>query len=341
MGYLRNRLIQAFITLFGIVTLGFVFIRLMPGGPAQYLRSTVREEPEEHGLGSNPTGEEVRRYIEANMVSPPEQPLWQQYIDYLVGVFTRADFGISYIVEPQEPVMSLIIEAAPWTIFLSSVSLVYGLVVGIVLGSVMAYYNGTRFDVGMTTAMILNGAVPFYVAAILLLYFLSYQLGWFPSGSRYPPGMEPDYSLEFILGVFHHAALPCLSMIITGFGGGALGMRAHSVRIMGSDYIEVARLRGLSSYKIATRYLARNAMLPMYTGIMLGLGGLLGGSVILEGIFAYPGLGLLMFDATVMRDFPLLTASMVVTSALFILGTLMADFTYSLIDPRAEQASMG
>lgn len=341
MSYLRNRLIQAAVTLYGIVSIGFIFTHMMPGGPVQALRSQIRQNPEAHGLGPNPSAAEVRQYIRDNVIIPPDKPLWEKYTDYMMDVFLRGDFGMSYITEPQEPVLGLIAEAAPWTIFISSVGMVYGIVVGVILGAALAYYEGSRFDFGMTVAMILNGSIPYYAAAIILLYFFGYQTGWFPTGGRYPPGVEPGYSLEFILGVLYHAALPCLSTIVVGFGGGALGMRAHCIRIMGSDYIDVARLRGLSSYKIATRYLGRNALLPMYTGIVLGLGGLLGGSVILETIFSYPGLGMLMFRATMLRDYPLIIASMTISSVLFVIGTIIADFTYSLIDPRAEQSSMG
>ncbi|WP_276256669.1 ABC transporter permease [Halomontanus rarus] len=235
----------------------------------------------------------------------------------------------------------MIAEAAPWTILLTSVSMVYGLFVGIILGTVMAYYEGSRFDIGMTTGMIANSAVPYYVAAIVLLYFFGYQLQWFPTGGRFDGDTTVGPNPEFVMSVYYHAALPCLSMIATGFGGGALGMRANAIRVLGSDYIRVAKLRGLSSYKISTRYLGRNAILPMYTGILVGIGGILGGSVILETIFAYPGMGMLMYDATLARDFPLLTASLVFTTVLFVIGTLLADFTYALIDPRAEQSSMG
>jgi peptide/nickel transport system permease protein len=340
MGYLRNRLLQAFVTLYSIVTIGFVFIRLMPGGPRDYLRSQVRSNPQRFGLGSNPTPQEIRTVVERILITPPDQPIWESYVDYMLGAL-QGDLGISYIVEPGVPVMKLIAEAAPWTIFLSSISMTYGLFVGIILGTVMAYYEGTKFDMGMTASMLFNSAIPYYVIAIVLLYVFAYQFQWFPRGGRMDPTTTPGFNWPFVRGVFYHAALPSMSMILSGFGAGALGMRANAIRILGSDYIQVARLRGLSAYKISTRYLGRNAILPMYTGIVIGIGGILGGSVILESIFSYPGMGLLMFEATVARDFPLLTANIIIATLFFVTGTLIADFTYALIDPRAEQSSMG
>lgn len=340
MSYLRNRLIQAFVTLYSIVTLSFFFIRMMPGGPRQYLRNHIMKFPGRYGLPPNPSPMAVHRILERILIVPPDKPIWQAYLDYLVSI-AHGNFGISYVVAPGVPVMQLIAQAAPWTIFLSSISMVYGLFVGIILGTVMAYYEGSKFDTGMTASMLFSSAIPYYVIAIVLLYFFAYQLQWFPRGGHMDPTTTPGFNWQFIIGVYYYAALPALSMILSGFGGSALGMRANSIRVLGSDYIRVARLRGLSTYKISTRYIGRNAILPMYTGIIIGIGGILGGSVVLEAIFSYPGMGLLMFQAAIARDFPLLTANVVIITLFFVLGTLLADFTYSLIDPRAEQSSMG
>ena len=340
MGYLRNRLIQAIVTLYSIVTLGFVFIRLMPGGPVDYIIGKIQQSPQSYGLPPNPTMEQINHVLQTQMQVTPNQPIWVAYINYMTGV-VQGNLGKSIIVQPGVGCLHLIANAAPWTIFLASVALVYGLIVGIILGSVMAYYEGTKFDIGMSISVILDSAIPYYVLGIILLYFLAYNLQWFPTGGRYNTSTTPGLNYPFIAGVFRHAALPMLSMIIAGFGGNALGIRANSIRLLGSDYIYVAQLRGLSTYTISTRYLARNAVLPMYTSVVIGLGGLLGGSVILERIFSYPGMGLLMFKAANQRDFPLLTAALIITTILFVIGTLIADFTYSMVDPRAEQSSMG
>lgn len=340
MGYLRNRLIQAAVTLYSIVTISFVAIQMMPGGPESALRAEILENPTAYGLPANPDAGQVNEIMAQELQVPPDQPIWQAYLTYMRGVF-QGDLGRSVVVDPGASNMELILEAAPWTIFLSSVTLAYALILGIILGSVMAYYEGSKFDVSMTVGILFANAVPYYVVAIVLLYFGAYQLEWFPTGGRFDTSLDPGFNLPFIRSIFAHAALPVLSMLITSFGANALELRANAIRILGSDYIRVAELRGLSTYKISTRYLARNAILPMYTSIILGLGGLLSGAVILEFIFAYPGMGWLMYDATVLRDFPLLTANVIVTTVLFVLGTLIADFTYALIDPRAEQSSMG
>lgn len=339
MGYLRGRLIQAFITLFSIITLGFLFIRMMPGGPVDYMVGEILSNPAQYGLPPDPEPEQVNQVLQEEMRMPPDEPIWQQYFTYLGGIL-NGNFGKSLIVDPGTSALELVASRAPWTIFLSAAGMVYGIIAGIIFGSLMAYYEGSKFDVGMTITILINGAIPYYVVGLLLLYFVAYNLGWFPTAGRYDTSTTPGFNWPFIRGVFHHGALPIISMLLTSLGGSALGLRANEIRLLGSDYIRVARLRGLSTYTISTRYLARNSILPMYTGLIIGFGGLLGGSVILERIFAYPGMGLLMFDATVQRDFPLLTTALIITTALFVLGTLIADFTYSLIDPRANLKEM-
>lgn len=339
MGYLRNRILQAIITVYAIITLGFVFIRLIPGGPVDYLLGEILANPGAYGLPPKPTTAQINEVLQNQLRVPPDVPIWQAYIAYFDGIL-HGNFGQSLIVNPGTPTLEIIAKAAPWTIFISSVGLVYGLVASIVFGSVMAYYEGSKFDVGVTVSVLATSAIPYYVFAILLLYFFAYNLGWFPTGGRFDTSTTPGFNYPFVVGVFYHAALPILSTILLSFSGGALGLRANAIRLLGSDYIRVARLRGLSTYTISTRYLARNAILPMYTGIVVGLGGLLGGSVILEEIFSYRGLGLVMYKATIQRDFPLLTTALIITTILFVIGTLLADFTYALVDPRAEQSSM-
>ncbi|MCU4743987.1 ABC transporter permease [Halobacteria archaeon AArc-m2/3/4] len=312
----------------------------MPGGPREYLQRQLRQNPMQYGLPEDATEQDIQYYLDEFLVVPPDRTIYEAFFEYMINIH-QGDFGVSYIYSPGTPVVELIAAAAPWTIFISSIAMVYMLVATILFGSFMAYYEGTKFDMGMTIGMLFNGGIPYYIVAIILLYFVGYQLEWFPTGGRYNTEYQPGYNLDFIGSAFYHAVLPSLSFILTGFGASALSLRAHAIRILGEDYIRAARIRGLSSYKISTRYLARNSLLPMWTSIMIGLSGLLGGAVIMETIFAYQGMGLLMFEATIARDFPLLTANLVLITFMFVLGTILADLTYALIDPRAEQASMG
>lgn len=339
MSYLRRRLIQAGVTLIGVVTLSFFLIKLMPGGPIDFLQTDMMQNPQKYGLPQNPTQQQINRAIKRVANVPPEQPLIQAYFEYFAGIL-QGDFGNAILIEGNADVLTLILNRAPWTIFLSSIALIYGLIFGIITGSLMAYYEGSRFDVGATITMILDRSIPYYLVAIFLLYYLSFQWGWFPNSGRQNPNAPAGMNLEFISGVLRHAALPAFSFMLVGIGGNALGLRANAIRLIGSDHIRVAKLRGLSPYRIATSYLARNAILPMYTSIIIGLGGLLGGSIILEEIFNYKGMGLLMYNAILAKDWPVIMGNLIITVTIFVIGTLVADLTYSLIDPRAELREM-
>jgi len=322
--------------MYGIVTLSFFLNKSMPGGPVEALRADIYANPELYGLPQNPPEYRVQEIIEETIKVPISKPIHEAYLDYMKFVFIDFDLGESIAVAAGVDVTQLILLRAPWTIFISTITLIFGIVVGITLGAFMAYYEGTKFDIGMTASMVLSGGIPYYIAGILLLYILGFQLGWFPTGGRVNPDYEAGLNWNWISSVFYYGALPSLSFILTSFGGRALGMRANSIRLLGSDYLRNAHLRGLSTYRISVTYLARNAILPLWTSIVVGLGGLLGGAVIMERIFQYPGMGLLIFEAAVLRDFPVLMGSLVITTFLFVLGTLLADFTYPLIDPRAD-----
>jgi peptide/nickel transport system permease protein len=180
-------------------------------------------------------------------------------------------------------------------------------------------------------------SVPYYVGGILMLSWLAYKFGWFPTGGRYPSGVTPGFNISFILGVAHHAALPIASGFIVGFGGAALEMRGNSIRVMGENYLRVARLRGLSETRIAVRYVGRNSILPLYTKFMIGIAAIFSSSIIMEQIFRYPGMGWYTYDALALRDYPLLMGVLMLFSTVTVLGVLIADLTYGFIDPRASQ----
>jgi len=339
MSYLRNRLIQAVVTLYGVVTLSFFLIRFMPGGPIDYLRTDIEQNPAKYGLPKSPSPKQIQRVINSYANVPPEKPILQAYLEYLSRI-VQGDFGNAILIQGNADVLTLILDRAPWTIFLSSIGLIYGLLFGIIMGSLMAYYEGTKFDVSATITMILDRSIPYYLIAIFLLYYFSFQFGWFPQSGRMNPNTTPGLNYPFISGVLMHAALPAFSFMLVGIGGNALGLRANAIRLLGSNHIRVAKLRGLSTYRIATSYLARNAILPMYTSIVIGIGGLLGGSVIMEEIFTYKGMGLLLLEAVRVRDWPVMMGALIITVTIFVIGTLIADFTYSLVDPRVNLREM-
>ena len=160
MSYLRDRLIQAGVTFYLIVTFGFVLNKLLPGGPVDFLREDIQENPTRYGLPPDPEPEAVERLIRTYVDIPVDKPLHEAYVIYLRKVFFQFDLGESILISRGTEVTQLLLQRAPWTIFLSTVGLLYGLVVGIFLGALMAYYEGTKFDVAATVTTILDNSVP-------------------------------------------------------------------------------------------------------------------------------------------------------------------------------------
>lgn len=326
MRWITKRIIQALLTVYVVVSLSFGMIRLLPGGPMDYLRAKLAEQQ-----GMDP--ERVNNLIEVYTNVHPDKPLPQQYIEYMMAIF-QGDFGKS--VWYNEPVAGILGDALPWTLLIMALSLLLTFFLGITLGAIMGYKEQSRFDFGATVGTIFLNSVPYYVAAVVLVYILGYQFQLFPTGGRMNQNTTVGFNIPFILGILHHAALPVMSMVITGFGGQALGMRGNSIRVLGEDYLRVARLRGLSEVRIALRYVARNAILPMYTNLMISIGFMFGGSVILEKIFQYPGIGYYMFEATMSRDYPLMMGGFLFITIAVVIGIFIADLTYGKLDPRAS-----
>lgn len=323
MNYYLKRTAQIPLTIFAVATLTFGLIRLLPGGPFTQLRLEL--------LQQGVPAEQVDARIEALQNIRPDAPLWQQYLDYMVGV-AQLDLGQS--ISLNEPVIDILARSLPWTVFLVVTSTILMFVVGVVIGALQAYWEGSRFDRLTSGGSIFLMSVPYYIFAVIFLFILAFQLQLFPTGNAVDRGVDASLSLAYFSSVLHHAALPILAFTISGIGSTALNMRGNGIQVLGKEYVEVARLRGLSNNRIATRYVARNAILPMYTGLLLLIGFRLGGTVVLEEIFSYPGLGYYMIQAVNANDYPLMMGCFLVITVTLVVGVYIADLTYGLIDPR-------
>lgn len=329
--YYWERVAHAFVTLVAVTTITFALFRLMPGNPAQAMRAQFESQLGGAGQAADP--EVIDQMVQVHTGFDPSKPIYVQYFEYLRDVILYQDFGQS--IQYGDPVFDILFAAMPWSVFISVYGLAFGYTANILLGAAMAYNEGSRFDSYSTILATFLNSVPYYVGAILFLAFFAYKLGWFPGGGRYDTTIEAGLNVEFMWSIVHHGTLPVMSSFIVGFGGGALAMRGNSVRILGEDYLRVARLRGISSTRIATRYVARNAILPLYTQMMIGIAAIFSSSVVLEYIFTYPGVGWYTFDAIQMRDYPLLMGSFLFFTIITLVGILMAEFTYGIVDPRA------
>jgi peptide/nickel transport system permease protein len=331
MRYYIRRVGQGIITLLVSTFITFSLYRLMPGGPLEAITQRLIQQMRRDGGQVNT--EVIARRAENLTGINPDKPIPLAFYEYIEGIVLRQEFGTSIVF--QEPVFEVLFRAMPWSIFISVYGLLLGFTAMIFIGSLMAWKEGTRIDSGLTVFVLVMNSIPYYVGAIVMLIVLGYQFELFPTGGRYPANVEPGFNIPFMIGMMRHAALPIMSSFIIGFAGGSLGMRGNSVRIMGSDYLRSAEIRGLSTNRILTRYLTRNAILPIYTGMMIGIAGLFSSSVITETIFQYPGVGYYMLEAIELQDYPLVMGAFIFFSILTIIGILVADFTYGLIDPRA------
>lgn len=316
----------ALATIYAVITLTFVLIRFLPGGPANFLASQIQRKT---GRKLNP--EQLDRMVNQYVSFDPSQPLWKQYVDYMANLLS-GNFGTSLYYN--ESNAQIIGEALPWTVFVMSIAITTMFVVGILLGATMAYKEQSRFDTFFTGLGTVLNSIPYFLAAIALLYVFGYVYGIFPTRGKVAEGVEAGLTLEFITSAFYHAALPALSVIITGTGGIALAMRGNSISVLGEDYVRVAKLRGLSTRTIVSSYVMRNAILPMYTSLLIAIGFIFGGSIILERIFVYTGVGYYLFQAVQARDYSLMMAGFIMISITVVFAILFADLTYGKLDPR-------
>ena len=319
-------------TIYVAITLAFFLIRLLPGGPKEYMKNRLIQNRKTMSM------EQINDIVATYTNLYPDKPVYVQYVDYMLSA-AQGDFGKS--IWFGEPVFQVIWRSMPWTLFLSTTTLLLGMSLGIVFGAIMAYNEGGKFDVTMTTYTLVASSVPYYMLAIFLIYTTGYIWGIFPTRGAYTAGMDPGFTLPFMKSVVYHAILPVSSMVLVGFGGTALGLRSNAISELGADHIRAARIRALPQHRIALRYVARNALLPLYTGVLMGIAGIFGGSVIIEQIFGYPGVGYIMFKSVMARDYPLMMGAFVLTTTATVIGIFIADLTYGLVDPRIESGGEG
>ncbi|GGL38568.1 ABC transporter permease [Halarchaeum grantii] len=332
MRYIVRRVGQSILTVLSVVVLTFLLVRAMPGGPVDYLRAKLMQSR----TGNQISMSELQSLAAEYMNIHPGEPIWMQ-LWYYISSLAQGDLGRS--IWYGEPVADIILQSAPWTLFLLTTSIILTFAIGIVLGAVMAYKEGSWFDNGSTVVSMFLNSVPYFIAALLFVYVVSIQLSLLPASGNVASGMEASFSVAYIGSIIEHSILPILSLVITGFGGISLGMRGNAIKEIGEEYIRVAHLRGVSGRRIATRYVGRNAVLPLYTQFMISIGFMFGGSVILEQIFAYPGLGYYLLTAINARDYPLMMGIFITITVAVVICILFADLTYSKVDPRVSSGS--
>jgi peptide/nickel transport system permease protein len=263
----------------------------------------------------------------------PNQPLLDRLVTYVKRLL-KGDLGYSMIYRAS--VNQIIAKALPWTAFVVSVSLLLSFSMGVILGTLVAWKRRSILDPLVTGYASFTAATPDYVTAMLLLLFFAINLKWFPSKGAYDIGIEPGFSLAFIGNVLHHAALPILSYTLEAVGGWALAMKGAAISVLGEDYIMAAKARGLKDQRIVTSYLARNSILPLITGLAISFGAMFGGSILIETIFNYPGMGWFFSQALMRKDYGMMQGLFLLTITATILANFLADILYAKLDPRVR-----
>lgn len=334
MNWYVKRVGQSLITLWTVVTLAFFLTRQMPGSLIDRYVSRMASN-----TGQSP--QTIRDNIESQLMLDPDAGFFEAYVTYFSELLT-GNLGTSFVAGDLN---SLVAETVPWTLFVMTLATLGLFAISLSLGAVMAYKEGGVFDLSNTFVGIITTSVPYYVAGILLIIYVGFGEGiitqHFPVRYKKPEGVDVGFTIDFVVGAFQHATLPALSYIITGYGLMALTMRGNSIQVLGEDYVRVAELRGLPDRRIALRYVGRNAVLPLYTSLLISFGFMLGASIILEQIFTYKGIGYWMERGLRRLDVPLMMAVFMMISFSVILATFIADVTYGKLDPRIKTGDEG
>jgi peptide/nickel transport system permease protein len=245
----------------------------------------------------------------------------------------KGDLGTSFQKYPKK-VVDVIAQAVPWTIALQLPTILFGWIVGNVLGALAAYRRGI-FDKVFFPVALLISSLPFFVFGMLLVYYFSVILNWFPAMGGYAQDIVPSFSLEFLQSAAYYYVLPFFSIFLILAGGQAIGMRSMGIYELGTDYIKYAKWLGLKESKIIA-YLFRNAMLPQLTGLALSLGSMISGALITEMIFSYPGLGMAILTAIQNNDYPMIQGCTLLITISVLIANFTVDILIGFLDPRVK-----
>ena len=258
-------------------------------------------------------------------------PLQVHYIDYFT-LLIRGNLG--YSIYYNDNVLRLILRSAKWTLGITLISLLISTIMGTILGSLSAWYRNSIVDRGLYPVMILLSEIPAFLMAILLLFTLAAKSSLFPLSGGITVFGEYETWFDKLLDVLHHGFLPSLSLTLSQLGGFYLLARNSMITVISKDYMRTALAKGLSSKRIILRHGLRNSILPIITRVFMSLGSVLGGAILVENVFNYPGLGRLMREAVTVRDYVLIQGIFLVVAFLVLAMNLLADVLYKKIDPR-------
>jgi peptide/nickel transport system permease protein len=306
-----------------VLSFNFFLPRLMPGDPLSFLTGAP-------GMDMPIVLDEEMR-AELLAYYGLDKPLMQQFADYMLNLL-HGDLGWS--IYYNAPVSGILIGRLKWTLLLIGTSTALYMVLGILLGAISAWKRGGKRDVGLLVSLLSIGSFPPFFLGMLFIILFGVKLNLFPVFGAQTPFMGYSSPLEEAGDILYHLFLPATTLVISHIGGVYLLMRNSMLNVIGEDYILTARAKGLAEWDILRRHAMKNALLPITTMIALRVGFMISGTIFVETVFAYPGIGRLLFDAVTYRDYPLLQGAFLIITLVIITANFAADMVYVRLDPR-------
>ena len=325
--YFLTKFAWFLVTIVAAFILNFILPRLMPGDPVTAIVSRLAQ-----GM-SNATGVQAIYQQYADLFGT-NKPMLEQFFIY-VGNVLHGNFGYSISQYPRT-VASVIKASVWWTIGLQFPAIIVGWLIGNSLGAIAAYLKG-GFDKVLMPISIFVSNLPAFGMAVILLVIFALNLKWFPTSGGYGFDLIPNFSWKFIWSVFIHYQLPFWSIVLITIGGQAIGMRSMSIYELNADYVKYSRFMGIKDRKIVG-YVFRNAVLPQITGLALSIGTMVGGALVAEIIFSYPGLGSTILTAVLGQDYPLISATTLIITLMVLIANFAIEIVYGILDPRIKAA---
>lgn len=324
MRFLTRRFFFYLVALFVAITINFLIPRLMSGDPVQIMFSRFQGRVNPEAMES--------LYRTFGFVSGP---IHEQYILYMSNLL-QGNLGTSVAYFPV-PVASVLGTGLAWTLRLVGLATILSFGIGALLGIFAAWRRGRFADSYILPIASVLSSFPYFWLAMLVLYAFALGLGWFPLGHAASDDIRQNWGdPNYVMSVIHHMILPATTIVITSIGGWMLGMRNNMIGVLSEDYITLAQAKGLSDRRVMLTYAARNAILPSLTGFAMSLGFVLGGALLTEIVFSYPGMGYILLTAVNTRDYPLMQGVFLMITIAVLIANMIADVAYVLLDPRAR-----
>jgi peptide/nickel transport system permease protein len=324
MRFIVRRVAVYLITAWAAITFNFFLPRLMPGDPVMALVTRYQGQMSSDAMAA----------LEVLFGLDQDKSLWQQYVEYWSNLF-HGEMGLSFSHFPT-PVTDMIAQSVPWTIGLVGVATIVSFLVGTAIGAWIGWRRGTWADAAVPLTTFFSSVPYFWIGLIAVALFgVTWRI--FPASGGYAGGLTPAFSGDFLASVLSHAILPVATIVISSVAGWILGMRNMMVTVSSEDYVTVAQAKGLPERAVLIGYAARNAILPQISGFALSLGFVVSGTLVMEMVFSYPGIGYVLYQAVQANDYPMMQGVFLIITVSVLVANMMADFVYVLFDPRTRQ----